>query len=209
MPGMNDGGITPIAKHFPGIGYADADPHSQLVTVSDLDQLKQREFIPFQAAIKAGVPAIMTTHAVIPGVTGDEPVTMSPEGVALLRDDLGFKGLIVTDSLSMGAIADTRTQPEAAVQALVAGNDVALIAGAENIEPTHAALVAAVADGTISEDRLTKSTQRVLGFKGVTGPCPEGGTQPAATSSTPVPVSTQAPGTTVAQRDPLGGGQDG
>ncbi|MEZ5382928.1 MAG: glycoside hydrolase family 3 N-terminal domain-containing protein [Microthrixaceae bacterium] len=208
MTGMNEGGITPIAKHFPGIGYADSDPHGQLVTVGGLDQLKQREFLPFQAAIEAGVPAIMTTHAVIPDVTGQEPVSMSPEGVALLRDDLDFKGLIVTDSLSMGAIADSRSQPEAAVQALVAGNDVALIAGAQNIEASHAALVAAVADGTISEDQLTESAQRVLSFKGITGPCPAGGSEPA-TPTTPVPASTQAPGTTVAQRDPLGGGQAG
>lgn len=205
--GMTAGGILPIAKHFPGIGYATADPHGQLVQVSEVNQLKQREFLPFRAAIDAGVPAIMTTHAVIPDVTKGEPVTMSPEGIALLRDDLGFKGLIVTDSLIMGAIAESRTQSQAAVQALVAGNDVALISGAQNVDEVHAALVAAVADGTITEKRLAQSVKRVLDFKGVKGSCPAGGAEPKTDESTP--ASTPAPGaaTSVLERDPVGGGQ--
>ena len=205
--GMTDGGIKPIAKHFPGIGYATADPHGQLVQVSDLKELKQREFLPFRAAIDAGIPAIMTTHAVIPDVTKGEPVTMSPEGVALLRDDLGFKGLIVTDSLIMGAIADSRTQSEAAVQALVAGNDVALISGAQNVDEVYLALVAAVTDGTITEKRLAQSVKRVLDFKGVKGSCPAGGAAPKADPADP--ASTTAPGTDapVLERDLVGGGQ--
>ncbi len=205
--GMTEGGIKPIAKHFPGIGYATADPHGQLVQVSELKQLKQREFLPFRAAIDAGIPAIMTTHAVIPDVTKGEPVTMSPEGVALLRDDLGFKGLIVTDSLIMGAIADSRTQSEAAVQALVAGNDVALISGAQNVDEVHAALVAAVADGTITEKRLAQSVKRVLDFKGVKGPCPAGDAGAKPDAASPSSTTAAGTGTTVLQRDPVGGGQ--
>lgn len=209
--GMTEGGIKPIAKHFPGIGYATADPHGQLVQVSEVKQLKQREFLPFRAAIDAGAPAIMTTHAVIPDVTKGEPVTMSPEGIALLRDDLGFKGLIVTDSLIMGAIADSRTQSQAAVQALVAGNDVALIAGAQNVDEVHTALVAAVADKTISEKRLTQSVKRVLDFKGVNGSCPAGEGDKAADNPDDEggdPASTTAAGgdTSVLERDPVGGG---
>ena len=204
--GMTEGGIKPIAKHFPGIGYATADPHGELVRVSSLNELKQREFLPFKAAIDAGIPAIMTTHAVIPDVTNGEPVTMSPEGIALLRDDLGFKGLIVTDSLIMGAIADQRTQSQAAVQALVAGNDVALIAGAQNVDEVHTALVAAVADGTISEKRLNESVKRVLDFKGVKGPCSKGGAQPTTSGDAQTSTSA-ASGTTVLERDPVGGGQ--
>ncbi|MCB1026395.1 MAG: glycoside hydrolase family 3 N-terminal domain-containing protein [Microthrixaceae bacterium] len=203
--GMTEGGITPIAKHFPGIGYASADPHGELVQVSNLSELQRREFLPFRAAIDAGVPAIMTTHAVIPDVTEGEPVSMSPAGVALLRDDLGFSGLIVTDSLIMGAIADERSQSEAAVQALVAGNDVALIAGAQNVDEVHSAMVAAVAGGTLTEERLDESVNRVLDFKQVTGSCAAGDEQPSA-STTAAPTTTAATGTTLLERDPVAGG---
>lgn len=125
--GFLEGGILPVAKHFPGLGDTTVDSHRVRPTAQDPDPERTVDLLPFRRAIAAGVPAIMTAHLQVPAWDG-HTATMSP--VALkdwLRNRLGFEGVIITDDLEMGAIAGTAAVPEAACQAFRAGADLLLI----------------------------------------------------------------------------------
>jgi beta-N-acetylhexosaminidase len=157
--GLHDGGVAACAKHFPGHGATTVDSHLALPTV-DATQLP-----PFRAAIEAGVPAIMTAHIRVPSLTGAAPATFSPEAMRLLRNDLGFTGVIVTDALEMqAAAAYAGGIPAGAVLALAAGADL-LCLGArvtpELVEAVVCEIVAAVHDGRLPESRLLDAASRV------------------------------------------------
>ena len=115
-------------------------------------------------------------------------------------------GLILMQELFTPRHTQTLTYSEFK-QALVAGNDVALISGAQNVDEVYLALVAAVTDGTITEKRLAQSVKRVLGFKGVKGSCPAGGADPKADPADPAPTTAPVTDAPVLERDPVGGGQ--
>jgi beta-N-acetylhexosaminidase len=125
--GFLEGGVLPVAKHFPGLGDSTVDSHQVLPTAQDPDPERARDLLPFRRAVAAGAPAIMTAHLQVPA--WDVPTaTLSP--VALkhwLRGRLGFQGVVLTDDLEMGAIASATTVPDAACQALAAGADCLLI----------------------------------------------------------------------------------
>ncbi len=116
-------GVLCCAKHFPGLGGVEVDPHRDLPRVA---RLSEEALYPFAEAIRAGVPAIMTTHLLVEALSL-QPVTFSPEIIKLLRHRLGFKGPILTDDLDMGAIAKRWPLPEALTKALLAGHDLLLI----------------------------------------------------------------------------------
>jgi beta-N-acetylhexosaminidase len=125
--GFLEGGILPVAKHFPGLGDTTVDSHQVLPTTQDLDPERPTDLLPFRRAVAAGVPVIMTAHVHVPAWDG-QTATMSP--VALqdwLRGRLGFDGVIITDDLEMGAITGAAAVPAAARQALMAGADLLLI----------------------------------------------------------------------------------
>lgn len=166
--GLASGGVVPVAKHFPGHGSADADSHQRLPTTATIDELRARDLVPFTAAVEQ-VPAVMIGHLAVPGLTAGEPATLSSAAVDLLRNDLGFSGLVVTDDLAMGAIQPL-TVPEAAELAVAAGNDL-LIAG--RVDAALAAadrLIEALETGRLDRSRIDEALTRTLEIKGV-DPC--------------------------------------
>jgi beta-N-acetylhexosaminidase len=167
LEGYRDGDVVACGKHFPGHGDTHVDSHLDLPTVDfSWERLAAVELAPFRAAIAAGVPTLMTAHIRFPTVD-DLPATLSSkmlEGV--LRQRMGFGGLIITDALNMKAIADAYGPGEATVRAIQAGADVALaLFDVEDVRAAHRALVAAVRDGTIPENRFQAALKRVLRLK--------------------------------------------
>ncbi|MBC7544531.1 MAG: beta-glucosidase [Candidatus Sericytochromatia bacterium] len=166
VTGAQSQGVLTCAKHFPGHGDTGTDSHTRLATVTaDRERLTQVEWPPFQAAIDAGVAAIMTAHLAVPALDApDVPATLSQTIITgVLREDLGYDGLIVTDALLMGGITSVRQASEAAVEALLAGCDVLLMP--PDPIATHAAIRAALADGRLTEARLYESVTRILAAK--------------------------------------------
>ena len=130
VEGFRDKKMLCCAKHFPGIGAAAGDSHEGAITIEATnEELETVDLVPFRAAIEAGVPMIMVGHVSLPNIVGDStPAPLSSAVVqGMLRDSLGYTGIIVTDSLSMGAITDYYTPAEAAVAALKAGCDIPLM----------------------------------------------------------------------------------
>jgi beta-N-acetylhexosaminidase len=158
--------VLTTAKHFPGHGDTATDTHLGLATITaDRQHLDQVELVPFRAAIAKGVDSVMTAHISVPALgTGEVPSTLSPEILTkLLRDELRFQGLIVTDALDMGAIVKGFGPADASVKALEAGADVLLMP--PDAEVAINAIVAAVRHGRISQKRLDQSVTRVLAAK--------------------------------------------
>lgn len=130
VTGLEDYGISACLKHFPGIGDADGDTHDGRVTVTKtLDELRELEFLPFQAGIEAGVDMIMVGHILLPEVIEDNvPCSLSEEIITdVLRVELGYEGIIITDALNMSAITEYYGSDEAAIMALKAGADMILM----------------------------------------------------------------------------------
>lgn len=168
LDGYRDGGILPVVKHFPGHGDTSDDSHLGLpVNAKPLAELEATELVPFRAAIADGAPAVMPAHMVFPalGTPAHEPVTLSSAAIeGFLRGRLGFSGLVFSDSLDMGAIANAYGSPEAAVRALLAGNDVLLL-GKGDFPSAFAAVVAAVKSGRLPRTRLEDAVGRILEAK--------------------------------------------
>ncbi len=171
LSAMTAGGVIPVVKHFPGHGDTREDSHVELPVVTDsLDTLRQEALAPFSAAIDAtpgGLPAVMVSHILLTAVDDTYPATLSPAVVdGLLREDLGFDGVVFTDDMTMGAIADTWSLGEACVLAINAGCDCLLIChGSDNLTAARNALLAAVGEGRISQERLDESVSRILRLK--------------------------------------------
>jgi beta-N-acetylhexosaminidase len=158
--------VLTSAKHFPGHGDTAVDTHLNLATIpADLDRLQHLELVPFKAAIEAGVDSIMTAHIAVPALAPPNlPATLSPAILTnLLREQLGFKGLVITDSLEMGGIAQGFSSGDAAVRAIEAGADTLLMPA----DPDAAvrAVVAAVNSGRISRTRIQESVVKILAAK--------------------------------------------
>lgn len=157
-------GVAACGKHFPGHGDTTVDSHFELPLVEHaLDRLRAIEFVPFRAAIAAGVACVMTAHVLVPSLDETAPATLSRKVLRLLRDELGFDGVIVSDDLEMKAIGRQWTPAEAAVAAVRAGCDTVLVC-AGDIDAQAAvleALVKAVEGGEISVARLDDAVARV------------------------------------------------
>jgi beta-N-acetylhexosaminidase len=169
--GLAASGIIPVVKHFPGEGSATANTDDGPASVPPLSTLEGADLLPFEAAIKAGLPAVMVGNASIPGLTS-QPASISSAAVSgLLRQQLGFEGLVITDSLSAGALSDIGLSvPQAAVDALRAGADMVLFDTSEPNTTESAvisAIVSAVQDGDLSASQLDTSVGRVLAVKKV------------------------------------------
>lgn len=161
-----DGGILPCAKHFPGIGGAVGDSHEGAISSSKtLQQMEDCELKPFEAAIAAGVPFIMVGHLSCPNVTGDDrPASLSSTIMQdVLRKQLGFGGIIVTDSFEMGAVETLFTPDQQGVEILKAGADMVLMP--IDFASAYQGVLDAVADGTLTEDRIDESARRVVRLK--------------------------------------------
>ncbi len=162
VKGFHAGGVSAVAKHFPGHGDTGVDSHFGLPEVTHtLEQIHQIDLPPFQAAAAAGVDTIMTAHVVMPAIEPGVPATMSHKVLTgLLRDELGFKGLIVTDALDMAGAAATYPADVAPVKALLAGADQLLVP--VQMDTAFGAVLGAVRSGEISKQRLDESVYRVL-----------------------------------------------
>lgn len=160
--GLEAEGIMPVYKHFPGHGDTVQDSHAELaVTHKTVEELRNLEWIPYK---NQKLAAVMVAHVSVPEAGVDGPASLSYKAVTeWLRGELGHDGLIITDSLSMGAIMNTYTPEETAVKALEAGNDILLMPG--DLRKAFDAVVNAVEQGTISEDRIDESVKRILEAK--------------------------------------------
>ncbi len=166
--GLQRHGVLATAKHFPGHGDTTIDSHFDLPTVShDLEHIHALELHPFRAAIEADVAAIMTAHIIYPALDADRPATLSPTILTdLLRKELGFDGLLITDDMEMKAIDDRYRSGEAAVMAIEAGADIVMVlwSPTKQLEALDA-LLTAVKSGRISQARLNQSVERILKSK--------------------------------------------
>ena len=175
------GTVIPVVKHFPGHGDTAVDSHTALPVVDKtLEDLWQSELVPFDMVLSGQfwgepvmepTPAVMVAHILLSQIDPDNPASLSPEVVTgLLREEMGYEGVVCTDDLTMGAISNTYGMGEAAVLAVEAGCDLLLVChGADNLAEAHAALVEAVDSGRIPEERLDESVYRVLSLKAVYG----------------------------------------
>ncbi|MEE0094820.1 MAG: glycoside hydrolase family 3 N-terminal domain-containing protein [Oscillospiraceae bacterium] len=165
VKGLTDGGMLCAPKHFPGHGSTGGDTHDGFAA-SDrtLEELEACDFKPFEAAIEAGAPMIMVGHMTMTAIDPDNPASLSKTIVTdLLRNQLGYNGIIITDALNMGAISQNYTGAECAVKAISAGCDMLLCVG--NISSVVSAVSEAVADGTIPESQINDSVTRILTAK--------------------------------------------
>ncbi len=171
VAGLQSAGVAACTKHFPGHGRTGTDTHEAIATIEGgLDDLRLRDLPPFEAAIRAATLAIMPSHLRVPELTGDLPATVSGAALTgLLRGELGFTGVIVSDALEMRATRDMFGIPRAAVLAVAAGTDL-LCLGRDGTEDDYLAvrkaLVAAVRDGTLDGARLEEAADRVARLRG-------------------------------------------
>ena len=166
LNGLDSAGVIGTLKHFPGHGDVKTDTHSGYAeTNKTWEEMLECEMIPFKAGIEAGAQMIMTAHIAAPKVTGDDlPATLS--SVILqdkLRGELGFKGIIVTDAMDMGAITTQFGNAEAAIKSIQAGVDVVLCS--KDFTQVFDAVVNAVEKGNIKETRIDESVKRILELK--------------------------------------------
>ncbi len=165
VKGFDDSKMLCTLKHFPGHGDTETDSHLGYTEVNKtLNELKKTEFVPFKAGIDANADFVMMGHIALPKVTGNNlPATLSSEIISILRNDLNFKGIVITDSMSMKAITNTYASDKAAVMALKAGNDMILIPS--DLDTAISGIISAVKGGEISEGRLNESVLKILKLK--------------------------------------------
>jgi len=166
VEGLQGSGVSACLKHFPGLGDTTEDTHDVMVpTEKTLDDFNAVDFPVYQAGIDAGVDFIMVSHLSVPNVTGDNtPCSLSSQMITdILRGQLGYQGIVITDAMNMAAVTDYYTADQAAVMALQAGADMILMP--ENFETAYQGVLDAVNNGTLTEDRINESLRRIYRVK--------------------------------------------
>lgn len=167
--GLQEAGVAACVKHFPGHGDTAVDSHLALPTVhADRETLATRELVPFAAAVAAGAASVMTSHLVVPSLDPGVPATFSRPVLDLLRDRIGFTGVVVSDALDMAGASADRGIPEAAVLALAAGVDLLCLGSdhpAASVREVQSAIVSAVQEGRLPLARLEDAVTRVAGMR--------------------------------------------
>lgn len=164
--GLQERQVSAVLKHFPGHGGTSGDSHDGAVTNErTLEELKGTEFLPFKSGIQAGADCVMAGHISLPAVTGDTtPASLSQKIITgLLREELGFDGVVITDSMQMGAVTNNYSSAEAAVKAFQAGADVILMP--QDFVQAYEGLLNAARNGEISSKRIDESVYRILECK--------------------------------------------
>ena len=174
--GLRDAGIMPVLKHFPGHGHASGDSHEGGVVTPPLEELKASDLVPYQKLVTEPGVAVMVGHMQVPGLTGNDPASLSPAAYGLLRSGSyggpPFGGLVFTDDLSsMGAINQRYGVPDAVLKSLQAGADVALWITTDQVPAVLDRLEAAVNAGELSVPRVDESVLRVAASKGRSPQC--------------------------------------
>jgi beta-N-acetylhexosaminidase len=177
IDGAHSGGLLTTVKHFPGHGDTDTDSHIGLARVNaNMDRLNAVELVPFRNAIAAGVDSVMVGHITVPAIEPDLklPASISSRVITgLLKEQMGFRGLVVTDALEMGALMSVFTGTDAeisaaqAVQAVQAGDDMVIIPA--DLEGAYNGLLDAVKQGKISKERIDESVRKILRMKASVG----------------------------------------
>ncbi len=184
VSGLHEGGVGATVKHFPGLGGAAGDPHVAIPTDPESEaQWRAVQAPAFAAGIAAGADAVMTTAVYTPGLgSGSTPAVFSPAIVSRLRDELGFGGVIMSDSLSMWGIGQKWGLPQAAMMALAAGNDMLLLGNGDPSYEAQAmeAVRGAVLSGRLDRGKLHESAMRVNGLRDRWGRLPVACTKPPA-----------------------------
>lgn len=168
MKGIESQNVVPVVKHFPGHGDTSVDSHLDLPIVKKTAaELAELEWLPFQAAIKEGTDAVMVAHILFPKLDADKPASLSSKIIGeLLREDMKYQGLVITDDLTMGAILKNYDLATAAVDTVNAGSDILLIAhGYDNEKRVIESLLDHVKKGKIQETRIDESVYRILALK--------------------------------------------
>ena len=166
VEGLQEGGVSACLKHFPGLGSTTEDTHEGMATSEKTkEDFETTDFLAFQAGIDAGADFVMISHLSVPNITGDNtPCSISDKMISdILRGELGFNGIVITDAMNMKAITDYYTADEAAVKALQAGADMILMP--ENFEIAYQGVLDAVNNGTLTEERIDESLRRIYRVK--------------------------------------------
>jgi beta-N-acetylhexosaminidase len=167
MNAMQAEKVLACGKHFPGHGDTDTDSHRELPVLNrDLEGLRARELQPFRAAVEAGIPMIMTSHLLLPKLDPTEPVTLSRKfGQEILRGELGFKGVVVSDDIGMHAVSRMFDDPGAAVRLLLAGTDLMMVCSyftdTDRCRGFAQSMISAQQQGIISPEAAAQSRERV------------------------------------------------
>ena len=168
MEGIEDADIIPVVKHFPGHGDTEVDSHYGLpIVYKTLEELRNFEFIPFVKAIESGCDVIMVSHIILNEVDSSNPASLSKIVISdLLRKDLEFDKVVITDDMSMGAITSIMSIEEACIRSIKAGCDILLLGNAyEEIEQVIDSIKLKIYNGEISEEHINKSVNRILELK--------------------------------------------
>jgi beta-N-acetylhexosaminidase len=174
--GLRDAGVMPVLKHFPGHGHASGDSHESGVVTPPLADLQANDLVPYRTLTTQQPVAVMVGHLQVPGLTGSDPASLSPDAYALLRSgDYGgppFGGLVFTDDLSgMGAISQRYSVPDAALKSLQAGADIALWVTTDAVPAVLDRLENALGTGELSQAKVDESVLRLAGVKGPNPRC--------------------------------------
>jgi beta-N-acetylhexosaminidase len=167
ISGFGEAGIVSSAKHFPNHGPATEDSHvGSSIVDHDMRTILREDLAPFRAAVEAGVPMVMAGHLVYPAIDSERPASLSPAAIKLLRGELGFEGVVVTDDLVMEGARRGGTTADATLQAVKAGADLLIVSGPpEEQAATYDAVVAAVESGEIPRERIDASVERIENVK--------------------------------------------
>lgn len=168
MKQIAETGVIPVVKHFPGHGDTDTDSHLDLPVIHKTEnELDELELKPFEEAIREGADVVMVAHILFPALDAELPSSLSKEIITgQLRGKLGFEGVVITDDMTMGAIANQYGMGEAAVLSIEAGTDLLLVAHQyENIDNVINTVKQSVQDGTLTEERIEESVRRILELK--------------------------------------------
>lgn len=168
MKGIGENGVIPVVKHFPGHGDTVVDSHIGLPVVTyDMNRLESFELVPFKAALENGADAVMVAHIVVNALDRKYPASISKAVITgLLRESMGFDGVVITDDMTMGAIVKNYNVGNAAVKSVLAGSDIVLVChGTDNQRLAMDSVLAAVKDGTIPVSRIDESVKRILRLK--------------------------------------------
>ena len=166
MQGLEAQSVYACMKHFPGHGGTVGDTHQGYAyTERTIEELRQEELVPFQYGIENGISFIMVSHIALPNVIGDEtPASTSKHIVTdILRDEMGYEGIVITDAMNMGAVTTCYNSADGAVAAVLAGVDIVLMPS--NFKAAYQGVIDAVANGEIQEERIDESVKRILRVK--------------------------------------------
>lgn len=159
---MNRDGMISVMKHFPGYGD-NVDTHTGIaIDERSYDVFKNSDFLPFKSGIEAGAPCILVSHNIVKSMDTDKPASLSENVHDILRNELNFSGIIMTDDLAMDAVKSYVENGEAAVQAVLAGNDMII---SSDFQEQRQEILNAVKQGKISESQINEAVKRILAWK--------------------------------------------